>query len=107
MLFDGPRALAVGDYVTPSSGEYAGQLGPWHHVVSALGIDPRSTAMKCTFAIYGAAWLAVIAAFLRRRAWAHRAMAVAAIGSLWYAVVGTFTSVVVLALLVVLAKRER
>jgi hypothetical protein len=28
MTFDGARALIVGDYVTPSSGEYAGQLGP-------------------------------------------------------------------------------
>jgi len=29
MLFDGSRALIVGDYVTAKSGPYAGQLGPW------------------------------------------------------------------------------
>ncbi|MGH9904860.1 MAG: hypothetical protein ACRD8U_04645 [Pyrinomonadaceae bacterium] len=29
MTFDGARALIVGDYVTATSGEYAGQLGPW------------------------------------------------------------------------------
>jgi hypothetical protein len=107
MLFDGTRALVVGDYVTPSTGEYAGQLGPWHHLVSAVGIDPRSIFMKSFFAIYGAAWLTAIAAFVLRRRWADRAMIVAAVGSLWYLVVGTVTSVLVLVLLVVLAKRER
>lgn len=50
MAFDGVRALATGDYVTPSSGPYAGQLGPWSQVVSAVGIPPRSTAMKAIFA---------------------------------------------------------
>jgi hypothetical protein len=35
MTFDGARAFFVGDYVTPSSGEYAGQLGPWADVVSS------------------------------------------------------------------------
>ncbi len=39
LAFDGGRALIVGDYVTPSSGPSAGQLGPWSKVVSALGID--------------------------------------------------------------------
>jgi hypothetical protein len=28
MLFDGTRALIVGDYVTPKTGKYAGRLGP-------------------------------------------------------------------------------
>jgi hypothetical protein len=45
MTFDGTRALTVGDYVTPRSGAHAGQLGPWHHVVSAVGVAPRSTLM--------------------------------------------------------------
>jgi hypothetical protein len=43
MVFDGARALVVGDYVTPSSGEYAGKLGPWAGLASALGVEPRST----------------------------------------------------------------
>lgn len=38
MAFDGGRALVVGDYVTPRSGQYAGQLGPWAKVVSTVGI---------------------------------------------------------------------
>lgn len=43
MLFDGSRALVVGDYVTPSTGEYARQLGPWATLVEAVGLDPCST----------------------------------------------------------------
>jgi hypothetical protein len=57
MLFDGSRALILGDYVTPTSGPYAGQLGPWTKLVSRVGIEPRSTLMKCIFTIYGAVWL--------------------------------------------------
>ena len=57
MAFDGIRALVVGDYVTPRSGSYAGQLGPWARLVSAVGIGPRSTLMKAVFAVYGLAWL--------------------------------------------------
>ena len=49
MTFDGLRALVVGDYVTPKTGEWAGQLGPWSRLVSAVGIEPRSTLMKCIF----------------------------------------------------------
>ncbi len=43
MMFDGMRALIVGDYVTPKKGPYAGQLGPWSKLVSAIGLAPRST----------------------------------------------------------------
>lgn len=46
MAFDGMRALLVGDYVTPRSGPYAGQLGPWARLVSAVGIEPRSTLRR-------------------------------------------------------------
>ena len=106
MVFDGTRALIVGDYVTPSSGEYAGRLGPWADVVSTLGIEPRSTGMKLFFVVYGLAWLAIVAAFVRRRAWALKAMAVAAAGSLWYLVIGTVASAIQLALLALL-RRQR
>jgi hypothetical protein len=59
MTFDGTRALKVGDYVTPSSGAHAGQLGPWNYVVRAVGIPPRSTAMKVIFVVYGLSWLVI------------------------------------------------
>jgi hypothetical protein len=55
MGFDGIRALTVGDYVTPRTGPYAGQLGPWRLVVGAVGLDPRGTPMKLGFVAFGAA----------------------------------------------------
>ncbi len=38
MAFDGSRALLVGTYITPQSGPFAGQLGPWSSLVANLGI---------------------------------------------------------------------
>jgi len=46
MAFDGTRALIVGDYIRPQTGEYAGQLGPWAKLVRKIGIAPESTFMK-------------------------------------------------------------
>ena len=106
MVFDGTRALVVGDYVTPSSGPYAGRLGPWADLVAAIGIDPRGTLMKILFVGYGAVWLAVVALFAQRRRLAWIAMMIAAAGSLWYLVVGSVASAVVIALLLVPAVRR-
>lgn len=105
--FDGGRALLVGDYVTPASGPYAGQLGPWAGLVEAVGIAPRSTAMKVIFLAYGAAWLAVIGAFVARREWAWKAMLIAAVGSLWYLPFGTLLGVVQITLLLTPPVRGR
>ena len=106
MVFDGMRALVVGDYVTPKSGEHAGKLGPWSQLVSAIGIEPRSTAMKLVFVVYGIAWLAVVAAFAVRQPWAWAAMLALAVGSLWYLAAGTVASAVVIAVLLVPAVRS-
>ena len=72
MTFDGLRALILGDYLTPTTGPYAGQLGPWSSVVSAVGIAPRSSTMKVLFVIFGVAWLGTTAGFLRRTPWSAR-----------------------------------
>ena len=64
MAFDGGRALVIGDYVTPKTGQLAGTLGPWSRVVEAAGIDPRSTLMKSMFLTYGLTYLGATAAFL-------------------------------------------
>jgi hypothetical protein len=74
MAFDGTMALLTGNYITPRTGEYAGQLGPWSKLVSAVGIEPRSTLMKSIFAVYGAAWLGLAVCFLLRFEWAWWAM---------------------------------
>lgn len=89
MTFDGARALIVGDYVTPSSGAHAGELGPWNYLVKAVGIPPRSTAMKLIFVAYGLAWLIVSSAFAFHAPWAWRAMLIASFATLWYLPVGT------------------
>ncbi len=99
MAFDGMRALLVGDYVTPRSGRYAGQLGPWARLVSAVGVEPRSTLMKAVFAGYGLAWLAIVVAFVLDLAWARAAMLTAATGALWFLPFGTLLSVVQIGLL--------
>lgn len=98
---DGLKALATGDYVTPSSGPQAGQLGPWSKVVSAIGIDPRSNLMKWVFVVYGMTWLGVIAGYLLRQPWAPMAMLIAAIGSLWYLPFGTLLGLIQIILLIV------
>jgi len=106
MLFDGTRALVVGDYVTPSSGEYAGQLGPWADLVSAVGIEPRSTGMKVFFIAYGLIWLLATLAFARRVPRSWWAMVLLAAGSLWYLVIGTVASVLQLLVLLVPSVRR-
>jgi hypothetical protein len=106
MVFDGTRALVVGDYVTPTSGAYAGRLGPWADLVAAIGIDPRGPFMKIALVAYGAVWLGVVVAFVLRRRLAWIAMMIAAIGSLWYLVIGTVSSLAVIALLLVPAVRR-
>ena len=89
MTFDGTRALTVGDYVTPSSGRYAGQLGHWTRVVSAIGIPPRSTAMKLIFVGYGLGWLVMSVGFAFHARWACGAMLIGAAATLWYLPIGT------------------
>ena len=59
LAFDGTRALIVGDFITPKSGPYAGQLGPWHHLAQLAGLDPRGTPVKVIFTVYGWTWLLV------------------------------------------------
>ncbi len=97
--FEGGRALVVGDYITIKSGRHAGQLGPWSKVVSAVGIEPRSTLMKSIFVAYGILWLAVIVCFILELQWAWWAMLIAAAGSLWYLPFGTLLGIVQIILL--------
>jgi hypothetical protein len=99
MVIDGSRALVKGEYITPKSGAYAGRLGPWAGLARRIGVDPRGAPMKWTFVLYGLAWLAIAAAFLAGARWAWVAMFTAAVGSLWYMIVGTITSALVVVLL--------
>ena len=97
MAFDGAHALVTGDFVTPSSGEYAGQLGPWAAIPRFLGIDPRSLGVRLLFLVFGVSYLAALVAFLRTSRAAM--LAVFAAFALLYLPFGTMTSIVVLILL--------
>jgi hypothetical protein len=107
LAFDGTRALMVGDFITPKSGPYAGQVGPWRHLVQRVGLDPRGTPMKAIFTVYGWAWLLVGIAFAAGAPWSWGAMLVAAAGSLWFLPFGTLCSLAQIVLLVGLRARLR
>jgi len=104
--FDGGHALITGDYVTPRSGDHAGQLGPWSRLVSAVGIAPRSTLMKSVHLVLGIVWLAVIVCFALRLPWAWTAMVICAAAGLWYLPFGTLLSIIQLILLALPAVRQ-
>jgi hypothetical protein len=102
MLVDGARALTVGDYVTPRSGEYAGRLGPWATLVSAMGLDPRSTGVKGR-----SCWPGPVLDRLRldvpvRAGMGCMGPSAAAALSLWYLPFGTLIGTLVLVLLFLL-----
>ena len=101
MLFDGSRALIVGDYITPKSSEYTGQLGPWSGLVKAVGIEPRSTLMKLIFVGYGLAALVVLACFVFGLSWARTALMIVCVLGLWFLPIGTVTNLIALILLLI------
>lgn len=102
MTFDGARALITGDYIRPSTGEYAGKLGPWSNLVKMIGIDPESTLMKSIFLVLGIIWFAVIICFILDLDWSHNAMIILSILTLWYLIPGTIICLVQIILLFVL-----
>lgn len=99
MLFDGTRALIVGDFVTPATGEYAGQLGPWANLVQRVGIEPRSTLMKSIFVVYGLLAIASLVCYLIGYPWAGSALMVVCFLGLWYLPFGTISNLIVLFLM--------
>lgn len=98
MIFDGVRAMIVGDYFTPRSGRYAGSLGPWAGLVLRHGIDPRSTVMKALFVGFGVAWLLVAAGLAFGTAGILQIAIVLALATLWYVPIGSATALLVLVL---------
>ena len=99
MTFDGFRAVTIGDYIRPKSGEYAGQLGPWSIVVKSLGINPESTLMKTLFIVWGLTGLYFTVFFGLDYDWAWKGLLIFNFLSLWYLVPGTLLSLVQIILL--------
>ena len=67
--------------------------------MSAVGIAPRSAAMKLIFVGYGIGWLVIALGFVRGAPWAASAALIAAIATIWYLPVGTVCSLVQIACL--------
>lgn len=104
MLFDGARALVLGDYVTPSGGRFAGRLGPWSSVVEAVGLEPRSTLVESIFVGYGALYvLAGLGWAAGLRAATVPLLVLASLG-LWYLPFGTLLNLGVM--VAILASRR-
>lgn len=99
MAVDGTRAFMVGDYFRPSSGEYAGQLGPWSQVVEAAGINPEGVAMKVIFVVWGMVGLGLTIGFVGELPIAAQGLLILSILSLWYLVPGTILSLIQIVLL--------
>lgn len=107
MIFDGARALILGDYVTPQTGEYAGQLGPWANLVQTIGIEPRSTLMKLIFVIQGIATMTIIVCYILYKPWARTAPLAAMLLGLWYLPIGTLVNIMALILLLLTRRKAR
>jgi hypothetical protein len=106
MLFDGSRALIVGDYVTEPTGEYAGQLGPWANLLQGFGIEPRSTLMKSIIVLYGLLALATLWCYWAGYPWAGSALMIVCFLGLWYLPFGTVANLIVLFLMMMAKRRQ-
>jgi hypothetical protein len=102
MTFDGLRALILGDYIRPKSGEYAGQLGPWTKLAERLGIDPMSALMKSVFVVFGIIGLVLTIAFILDLTWSWSALLIYNIAASWNLYFGTASSVIQILLLILL-----
>ena len=108
MTVDGSRALIVGDYFRPETGEYAGQLGPWATIVSAIGINPESGLMRGIFIAWGGLGLILTVSYAMRVRRADSALLFFNLASFWYLVAGTLSSVLqVIFLLILRFKNKR
>lgn len=105
MAFDGSRGLIIGDYTRPESGEYAGRLGPWSDVVSAVGINPESTFMKTTFLLWGIFGLIIAVSYAMEVRSSAKVLLVLSILTTWYLVPGTVLSLLQFVLLLILNKK--
>jgi hypothetical protein len=105
LVFDGTRALTVGDYFTARSGPRAGQLGPWSLLIAKTGLNPRSTAVKLVHVVLGLLWVLGFVLFLVRPASSWWLLLASSVSTLWYLPLGTAFSLIELALLLTPAIR--
>lgn len=105
MVYDGMRALVVGEYVTPQTGDFAGQLGPWAYLIQALGLDPHSVWIKLLFIAQGVATLTAIIRYVLEKPQAWTTLLVAMLLGLWYLPLGTLANLLALILLLLTRRK--
>ena len=98
MLVHGIRALMLSE-TERTSVEQIQALGAWARLFVDMGIHPLSTATSCFFIVYGASWIACTGAFAQGHGWARWAVALGALGSLWFMGLGTLVSLLVLGMI--------
>lgn len=89
MTFDGTRALATGQYVTPTSGDYKGQLWPWAQLLSKVRIEPLWPAVRFLIALFGIALVSAAVAYSQGQVWAWTALVILSAVGLFYFPFGT------------------
>ncbi len=102
LLFDGTRALVIGDYVTARTGPHAGQLGPWANLVMMVGLPPRGLLLKLVHCGLGLLWLVTALSFAVHAPHARWGLVACAVLSLWYVPFGTIVGIAVMVLLLLL-----
>src|SRR6266702_2387211 len=93
MAIDAIHRFVVGDFL-----RIGGQLGPWAVLVGAVGIDPL--AMAPVFLVIGVAQVAAATLLLLRRPWGDMLVLALAVGTLWYLLFGTISSMIQITLIV-------
>lgn len=99
LLFDGSRAIVTGTYVTPKSGKYAGQLGPWSHWIKAIGLDPVSLPVELLHIVSGLALLVGVVLLWTTPTLGWWVMLGASILGLWYLPWGSILLAITITLL--------
>ncbi len=95
LTFDGAHALIAGDYVTPKSGRFAGQLGPWSRLVEGIGLQPRSILfMTIHVALGSSLTLASLWFAVRPQPASWWALVAATCLCLWYLPFGTLLGLI-------------
>lgn len=106
LLFDGLRALVAGSYTTPSSGEYAGQLGPWSWLVAKAGLNPTGLVIKLAHVVLGLSWIISGLLIFRSVSLAWWPLFLTALLSLWYLPFGTIAGLIVAGVLLLPSMRH-
>jgi hypothetical protein len=96
MLFDGVRRMVIGDYVRVN-----GQIGPWRHLFSAMGINPMGMLVAVLFVACGIVRLGATIGLLSSARWGWHAMLLSSVAILWLLPFGTINAVLTILILLV------